>query len=317
MVNRTFLYWGVFLVSAGAVLLAAQGHVISSDGVAEALRLWPIAAIAIGAAILLRRTRLGVAGGMVAAAMPGLMLGGLVVAAPDVRPDCHVVEPSSYATRTSTFASPARVSIELSCGKVDVSVVPGSGWQIQTGDTGVAEPRIDATGDRLSLRSASRSRPFGIGASDVWRVSLPDSQPADLSAVINAGTSRFALAGAHLTNLDLDVNAGTTQVDLTGATVDGLSMHVNAAAATVHLSGDSDLEADVHANAGKVTLCTPGDLALRVHQVVVLGSTHLADLVRVGDAWQSPGYNTSTHHADVTLAVNVGSVDINPEGGCK
>jgi len=317
MVNRTFLYWGVFLVTAGAVLLAAQGHVITSDGVAETLRLWPIAVIAVGAAILLRRTRLGIAGGMVAAAMPGLMLGGLVVAAPDVRPDCHVVEPSNYTTRTGTFASPARVSIELSCGKVDVGVAPGSGWQIQTGDTGVAEPRIDATGDQLSLRSANRSRPFGIGSGDRWLVSLPDAQPLDLSAVINAGTGRFALAGAHLTNLDLDVNAGTTQVDLTGATVDGLSMHVNAAEATVHLSDGSDLEADVHANAGKVTLCAPTALGLRVHQEVVLGSTRLVGLVRDGDAWQSPDYASSTHHADVTLAVNVGSVDINPEGGCK
>ncbi len=317
MVNRRFLYWGVFFVAGGSVLLAAQAALVTPDGVRAALQLWPVVVMAIGAALLLRRTRLGLAGGVIAAALPGLLLGGVVVAAPDVRTDCHVVEPASYATRSGSFSAPARVSVELSCGDVEVGVSPGSDWQVRVGNTGAADPRIVATADQLSVRSASRSKAFSFHGGDVWRVSLPDAQPLDLSAAINAGRGRFALAGARLGSVDLDINAGEGTVDLTGATVGDLTLHVNAASATVTLPGGSDLVADISANAGKVTVCAPADLGLSVRQTVVLGSTRLTGLARNGDAWQSANYASTTHHADVTLSVNVGSVDINPEGGCK
>ncbi len=316
MVNRTFLYWGVFLVAAGAVLLTAQAGLITPDGVRAGLQLWPVAVIAVGGALVLRRTPLSLAGGLVAAAMPGLVLGGVAVAVPDIRPDCHVVQPSGYAARTGAFESPAHVNLQLVCGSLDIGVTPGSGWQVQVGNTGAPAPTIDAAPDSLSVRSANRSHPFGVGPGDVWHVSLPASQRLDLAATIDAATSRLELGGAQIGTLELTVNAGDLKADLTSATVDGASLHVNAGAARIVLP-DTDLAVDVHVNAGKATLCAPPDLGLRVQQDVRLGSTHLAGLVRDGEAWQSPDYATTTHHADVTLAVNVGSVDINPEGGCK
>jgi hypothetical protein len=49
----------------------------------------------------------------------------------------------------------------------------------------------------------------------------------------------------------------------------------------------------------------------------MLGSANYAGLVRNGDVWESPGYSMANHHADVTITANVGSVDINPAGGCQ
>ncbi len=318
MVNRKFLYWGVFFVAIGAVLLAAQGNLISGDGVAPALALWPVVIIALGLGLVLRRTRVGMAGGVIAAALPGLLLGGLVVAAPNVTPPgCHVVEPSAYTTRQGTFGSQARVTIDLSCGDLVVAAGSGSDWQIDMGDTGVPAPRIDAAGDLLSIRSTSRRSPFTLDNGDVWHLTLPDAPRIDLSGTINAGSGRFDLAGMQLGALDLDVNAGTASVDLTGATLDTLTLHVNAGSANVQLAGSTDTTATIDANAAKVGVCVPAGVGIRVDQKVVLGSTELNGLVRVGDAWQSPDYDTATHHANVTLTVNVGSVDINPEGGCK
>ena len=70
-VNRRWLYGGVFFIALGAVLLAGQGDAVDGDVIAQAARLWPILVIALGVGLLLHRTRFSVAGGMIAAAVPG------------------------------------------------------------------------------------------------------------------------------------------------------------------------------------------------------------------------------------------------------
>ncbi len=318
MINRRFLYLGVFLAAMGAVVLVAQAGVVTSDAFARTLWLWPVALIAVGVALLLRRTRLGLAGGVIAAALPGLLLGGAVVAAPTVGLDCRYGEPSSYTTQTGTLSAPARVSVNLSCGDLEVTVAPGSTWQARIGATGAPAPTIDAAGDRLSLRSAHRRGPFGFANADVWRVSLPDARPLDLEAIVNAGRGRYVLAGARLGSVDITVNAGDARMDLTGATADHVDVTVNAGAATVVLPDADGLNVEVRANAGKISVCVPDDLGVQlVHSRTVLGSTTTPDLVQTGDIWHVPTISSPTHHANVTLAANVGSVELKPEGGCK
>ena len=75
-VNRRFLYWGVFLVALGGVLVVVDLGAIAPAVIVDVLRLWPLALVAIGLGLVLRRTRFSVPGGMLAAAAPGLLLGG-------------------------------------------------------------------------------------------------------------------------------------------------------------------------------------------------------------------------------------------------
>ena len=316
-VNRRFLYWGVFLVAAGAVTLVAQGTAASDDLVAQALRLWPVAVIALGIGLLLRRTRFGLAGGMLAAAMPGLLLGGLIVAVPRLVPDCGIVEPVSLATRQGTFVGAASVDLTLRCGDVSVTTAPGNGWQLQAGDATGEAATVDASSNRLSVSSSGRQRPFDlIRGGDTWRLTLPVANRLDLTAEVDAGRGRFDLAGAQLGNVQLAVNAGDTRLDLSQATMAHLSMRVSAASATV-LFPTQDFGADLSVNAGSLRVCAASDLGLRIRSQAVLGSTNYAGLVHNGNAWESPGYATANHHADVTITANVGSVDVNPIGGCQ
>jgi hypothetical protein len=317
-VNRKLLYTGVFLVAAGAAMLVVEGEAVDGEVVTQALRFWPVLVIGLGVGLLLRGTRFGVAGGMLAAAMPGLLFGGLVVASPDLTPECRIAEPASYTTRQGTFDGAASVDLRLDCGELSVTTAPGTGWHVQTGDTRGAAPAVDSSADRLSVSSADQRHRFGFPwGGDAFVITLPADSTLDLAAEVNAGRGRLDLAGARLGEVRLDVNAGDVQVDLTGATLVRLSMDVNAAAASVRLPATGDFEADFAVNAAELNVCAPADLGLRIHQDVVLGSTTYSGLVRNGDAWETPGYSTATSHADVTLSVNVGSVDVNPEGGCK
>ena len=54
--NRTLLYTGVFLVAIGSAVVAAD--LLSTAALIDLLRLWPVAVIAIGLGIALRRTQL-------------------------------------------------------------------------------------------------------------------------------------------------------------------------------------------------------------------------------------------------------------------
>ena len=80
--NRTLLYTGVFLAAIGAALLIADLTPVATDALIRALRLWPLAVVAIGVGIALRRTRLSVASGLLAAAVPGLVLGAAMATTP-------------------------------------------------------------------------------------------------------------------------------------------------------------------------------------------------------------------------------------------
>ena len=51
-VNRGLIFWGVALVTAGAVALAIQYDIVAGESAREAWRLWPIVLIVIGVAVI-------------------------------------------------------------------------------------------------------------------------------------------------------------------------------------------------------------------------------------------------------------------------
>jgi hypothetical protein len=83
-VNRTLLYTGVFVAAIGGALLVADFSAISTPSLIDVLRLWPLALIAIGLGIALRRTQLSLASGVLAAAIPGLILGSAIAVGPRI-----------------------------------------------------------------------------------------------------------------------------------------------------------------------------------------------------------------------------------------
>jgi len=320
-VNRRWLYGGVFLIALGAVLLAGQGDAVDGDVIAQAARLWPVLVIALGIGLLLRRTRFGLAGGMIAAAVPGLVLGGMLVAAPvavaEVGPACNDVEPTSLASREGSFDGAASVDLRLRCGDVTVTTGSGSTWHLEAGNGSGTAPVVDATADRLSVASSFTGRPLGfVRGSDVWRLTLPVASRMDLAATVEAGRGRFDLAGAELGTVELVVNAGEANADLAAATLERLTAHVNGGAAWVRLPAD-DFAASLTVNAGALQICAPSDLGLRIRSDGTLTATTYGGLERSDSTWESPGYATAIHHADVTISANVASVDVNPMGGCK
>lgn len=318
-VNRRFLNWGVFLVAAGGVLVAADLAAIDSATIADALRLWPIAVIAIGVGLILRRTRFSLAGGLLAAAVPGLLLGGAVAVAPHVSVDCGGRgEPAILSTTDGTFDGPATVSVSSGCGTLVVNAAAGDRWTFEGGNSVNRPPVINSTSRSLTIESGATDgwHLFDSGR-DRWNLTLPTTPIDDLSLVVDAGKGQIDLAGTQLGRLDVTTNAAETIVDASGASLNGLSGAVNAGLLSVHLPADSDISGSLAVNAGVLQVCTPTGLGLRVSHSGVLSGIKVNGLQVTGSDWQSPDYTSTAHHADLNVSVNVGAVEINPIGGCK
>jgi hypothetical protein len=318
-VNRRFLYWGVFFVAIGGVLVATQISGLDSASIVEALRLWPLAIVAIGIGIVLRRTRFSLPAGMLAAAVPGLILGGGFALAPRIAADCGASgEPSAVATREGTFDGPARISVTAGCGSLELTSAPGGAWRFDAGDTSARAPIINASARTLSINGGGGFgwRRFGLDR-DTWRLTLPTTAIEDLSVVMNAGESRIGLPGAQIGHLDVTTNAGRTIVDLSGASVASLSGSVNAGMLSFRLPATTDVVASMEVNAGALEVCVPSELGLRVRHTGALNGISVNGLHQTGADWQSPNYTSTTHRADLNVDVNVGDVEINPIGGCK
>ncbi|HEX6868949.1 MAG TPA: hypothetical protein VF119_09095 [Candidatus Limnocylindrales bacterium] len=318
MINRTALFLGAFVATAGIVMLIGSGSATVEGLLTDALRLWPLAIIAIGVGLLLRRTRFALVGTLVAAIIPGLLLGGVVVAAPDMTSFCDEPASGPIVEHDGTFVGGATVDLALACGDLKVSTIPGADWHVTSVDIGDDAARVTAEGDGLTVTSFPDDRRVGWGReADDWDVALPTGVPLSIRAEANAGRADLDLAGARVGDLDVVVNAGAARLDLTSATVERLDVAVHAGGASIRLPSSGVLTGDLEVAAGSLELCRPESLGLRINGDVVLGSATFNGLVRVGDAWQTPDYPTAAARADLVVTASAGSVTVDPQGGCK
>jgi hypothetical protein len=87
----------------------------------------------------------------------------------------------------------------------------------------------------------------------------------------------------------------------------------------VTLDGSSDLSADLKTNLGSLDVCIPAGLGVQVTSTDSLSSSDLggAGLVRVRGLWQTPNYDTAAHKANLNFNTSLGSLKLQPAGGCK
>jgi hypothetical protein len=317
--NRRFLYLGIFLVAIGGVLVAADIGRVDSGTIANGLRLWPLAFVAVGVGIVARRTRFSLPGGMLAAAVPGLLIGGGFAIAPRIALDCGAT--GGVATSTAhdgVFDGPARVSITTACGALDVSTAPGGAWHFDDGNTAGRSAVVDASSRSLSIDSGRKDGlHFEDFGRDQWHLTLPTTPIDDLSFDVNAGRARIALPGATVGHLALTANAAETSVDLSETALATLTADVNAGRLAVRLASTADVVGSMDVNAASLEVCVPGELGVRIHHTGVLSGFTVDGRHQPGSDWLSPNYASAAHRADLTVDVNLGNVAINPIGGCK
>jgi hypothetical protein len=317
-VNRRFLYWGIFLVAVGGVLVAADLRAVDMATLTDALRLWPLAVIALGLSLVLRKTRLSLPGLLLAAALPGLVLGSAFAVAPRFVGDCGARNaPGIVATTQGVFDGPATVSVRSGCGSLNLTTAPGNGWQLDAGNTSGRTPRVDSSARSLSIDETSDEGSFLDAGRDAWDLTLPTSDLDSLSLVVFAGHARVDLPGARINRLALTVNAAQMVVDASAGSVAEVSAVINVGSLSVQLPSDSDLVGSWRVGGGELRICKPPGVGLRLTTTGMPRTVSVGGLQQAASEWQSPDYASAPRHADLSVHVTFGYITIDPIGGCK
>ena len=320
-INRKFLYWGTFLVAVGAVVVAADLGAIDTATLTDALRLWPVAVIVVGLGLVLRRNpQLSLTTGLLAAAVPGLVLGGAFAAAPRFTGDCGTrTEPAITETQQGSFDGPASVSMIGGCGSFTINTAPGNAWRLETGSTADAKATVRSSPQSLSVQSTGGDddSTFFNGGHNSWALTLPTSEIQELAVAVDAGSGQVNLPGARIGQLRVTANLAQVLVDASAGSVSSLSGAINLGLLSLHLPSGTDLSGSVKVNGGMLQVCAPPGLGLRVAFTGSPREVKANGRDVGGSTWQSLDYASAAHHADLDVHVAFGAVAINPIGGCK
>lgn len=321
-IDRDLFGWGVFFAVAGGIALAIQeGFVVDRAW----WSFWPLVLVGIGLGLILRRTPLEAVGGVVVAATFGLMVGGSLaggIGGLGGLPS-GVCGPGDGGTpfepRRGSLGAAASVTVELDCGDLAITSVPGPDWMVDGSDDDGRGPQVAIDGDTLDIGQPGDGPTFLGGDRDAWSISLPASTLTYLDVGVSAGSLRLDLGGAQLSALAVDLNAGQAVVNLTEvAGIEGFEIDVNAGDLGLILPS-LPLTGSIEVNAGAVRLCAPADVALRLRtgDSVLAGQDFAAaGLVQVDDAWETPGFDTAPTRIDLRTEANAGSFRLDPPEGC-
>jgi hypothetical protein len=317
-IKRGRLNWGVFFITVGAVVLAFNQDVVSTATLADAWRLWPLILVGFGIGLILRRTPAYFVGGIIVAACFGLIVGSAFAVGPQV--GCgHGGGPASTVTRDGSFDGSGNVNVELQCGTATVTTSSDSNWHVNATNSSGTNAEVSYSGGTLSVAPGHQNDWWNQHGTDNWIVSLPSGPALGLSVSVNGGDAHINLDGVTLSDASFSLNAGSLHADLTGSHVSSISVSTNVGASSVVLDGDTSLNGSLSTNVGSMNLCYPSQLGVRLQASESLGSNNFgsAGLSRVGDAWQTPNYDTAAAKADLSVSTSVGSLTLNPAGGCR
>jgi hypothetical protein len=317
-INRGLLFWGLALITAGAVALLVQQDVIDRGIFSDWWRLWPLILNVIGRAIILARTPFAVVGTVLAAVLLGVAGGALVTTGVSI--NCGGNLPTDLQTQKGSFTgSDASVLLDFNCGRLDVSTVSGSDWEARTGVTGNRDIRLSSDADSLTIRSPEGGFGWNEGRQR-WEVDLGSEVTYDLDINGNAADGTFDLAGGSFSRLNIDPNAISMTVILDGASVSDFGLSMNAGSAKFRTDADTDLAGSIDMNAGSIDFCTAPGAAVRFRVDANITFSHNLDdsnLGRSGDTWRSDNFEGADHVIDLTLSGNAASFTLNPQGGCS
>jgi hypothetical protein len=326
-VSRGLLGWGVFFITLGSVPLAVRSGYLDPALVSRAWELWPLLLVGIGLGLILQRTWAAFVGALVVAITLGLMGGGLLsgglpeaggFTACGFGPNGG--DGSSFAAQSGTLGADAQVDLSVDCANLRAIPADGSGWSVAgSSDRGLA-PDVVASTDRLRVRSPQH-RGFGGFRGAHMDVTLPRASRVGLGLSVNAGSATVDLALMRVPTLDISVNAADVHVlgaDMLEA--GSVSASVNAGSLAIALPiPNGSVRGNMSVNAGSIAVCVPDGAGLRIRvDKETLGSNNFGSrgLVRDGNTWTRPGYDTTAQRIELDTTANLGSITLNPEAGC-
>ena len=325
-IHRDLAGWGVFFIVAGGVPLAVQTGLLDPSILDRWWSFWPLILVGIGLGLIFTRTPLEILGGLLVSGTLGLLAAGILTGGFGGIGEfpSSVCGPGGggtpFAPKSGNFESDATVSVDSSCGNVEIRTTAGDTWTVEGVDDGGRGPNVKADGATLDVSPPDGDVGRFMGERDRWVIRLPNTPILDLRLSVDAGEAVTDLTDARLGTVEVELNAGTATVNLRDALeVRRIEVGVNAGSLGLYLPAVSTT-GWIEANAGSIRLCAPAGVGLRLHTAdSALSSQDFgsAGLVQVGDTWETPGFDTAVTRIELETQANVGSFSLNPGEGCS
>ena len=126
----------------------------------------------------------------------------------------------------------------------------------------------------------------------------------------------FGLNSEIPLSLDLETGASDTRLDLTDLRVTDLRLKTGASATHLTLPANAGhTRVDIGAGAASVNIRVPSAVAARIRVKGGLAGINVdtSRFPRMGDTYQSMGYDTAPNKVDIDIETGVGSVDVRQE----
>jgi hypothetical protein len=315
-VRRGLLFWGLFLIPLGAIPLIFQAGGFDGSVLADVWRLWPLVLIAVGIALVVRRSRAALLGTAVIALTLGMFGGAVLAAAPTSFPmfgDCRPGGDTVHLQQAGTFTGSAKLNLDFRCGTLDLSATDGSGWRVDAEYAGDV-PTIEGDDASLTVRSA---RDTGH-TRDAWTIEVPAAQVDELRVTANATSASFDLGQAALNTFAADFNAGDVKIVAGSGGTAHLEFTMNAGRVRLE-TGRAPMTGSMSINAGAIDLCVPDDVGLRLDVTDQLTfGTNLGSqgLTHSGTVWTRPATGGAPS-IELSIEGNAAALTLKAEGACK
>lgn len=300
MRDNNRLFEGVLLIGLGVLLLLNMLGTIPWSIWANVLHYWPILLIVAGVAVVFRQ-RVPFFGLIALFLLIAVLLS---VTIPGFNPvDGFTINIGTTGGKHTGGSAPlaaAAASLPLkatlSFRAADLTV---NGDTDQAYDVSIdyhhQEPTISSTTDTTGTKLVVKEPETPSAANhngDRWRVSLNPDVPLALTVASGACDANLDLTRCRLTDLTVSAGAGEYKIKV-GERSPLVKITISAAATDVRLT--------VPANAG-----------VRMHASGVLMDTNFADagLVKSGEFWISPGYDTAAQKIEAEISGAVGDIHI-------
>ena len=169
------------------------------------------------------------------------------------------------------------------------------------------------------------------------QLGLSRDVPTDLRIAVGAAKSDVDLGGIPVTGLVYKTGASETEISfgspnpvemdridlavgaveftargLGNARFQELSFKGVVGDVTLDFTGDwtRDATASIDMGLGSLTLVVPEDLGVRITKKGFLASLDAPDYTKVDGGWQSPGWDSASHHFEIRLVSALGSIEV-------
>lgn len=309
----------VLLLTTGVIWLLYNVHLIPTSGIGIALSLWPLALVAIGADLLMRRQSPQISTWVV------LAIAAFVVLAALLAPRLGI---GVLKTTTETYsealngAESARIIINPSVGRVDIDALE-SGTTLFTAEAiHIGELSFDVRGTtqrtiEFGQNEVRTTSWFGTDKDLQWTIGLSPEIPLDLTINTGVGESYLDLADLNLSNLLLSIGVGRVNLMLPEReSLYRVDVSGGVGSLEIVIPDHSPLDLTVNSGVGEVVLDVPENAPIRIRVESGLGGVRMPDWLTQINAssdeqiWQSANYGDADRPVDIFVQSGIGGLSV-------